>query len=149
MSDPNYRHKFYPNRKGLCKEVIRGRHCGKHREDPVHERYEKFIDEEAERQVNTTMNHIRGGEDMTEIPRPIQGLYGKTREYTHGFEVGQQSLINDGWRPVPNEGEIEKHIDKTRPPHIVYDLSFRSTRKQVAQELHDWLMNYGGERDEM
>lgn len=39
MSDPNYEHPFMPNRKGLCKFVLKDRHCGEPEDDIRHLRW--------------------------------------------------------------------------------------------------------------
>lgn len=39
MSDPNYMHEFDPSRKGLCKVLAGGRHCGLAEDAIVHKRF--------------------------------------------------------------------------------------------------------------
>ncbi len=41
MSDPNYMHEFWPNRKGTCQEMVTPgpRNCGLTEDAPVHQRY--------------------------------------------------------------------------------------------------------------
>ena len=40
MSDPNYEHAFDPNRRGLCKRIIKWRMCHKKEDAIEHIRYE-------------------------------------------------------------------------------------------------------------
>ena len=49
MSDPNYMHEFWPNRKGLCKQIVGDRHCGKPEDFIVHNRYKQYTEEECKR----------------------------------------------------------------------------------------------------
>jgi hypothetical protein len=41
MSDPRYEHKFWPNKKGFCKQIIGDRHCGEEKDAIVHTRFEE------------------------------------------------------------------------------------------------------------
>jgi hypothetical protein len=36
MTNPNYEHEFFPNRKGTCQRVVSGRHCGERENFPPH-----------------------------------------------------------------------------------------------------------------
>jgi NTP pyrophosphatase (non-canonical NTP hydrolase) len=41
MSDPRYEHKFWPNKKGFCKQIVGDRHCGEEKDAIVHTRFEE------------------------------------------------------------------------------------------------------------
>ena len=41
MTDPNYEHEFWPNRKGTCQRVVSGGHCHLPEDAPVHVRWEE------------------------------------------------------------------------------------------------------------
>ena len=52
MSDPNYEHPFIPNRKGLCKFVLKDHHCGEPEDDIRHLRWAERHGEEDEEATN-------------------------------------------------------------------------------------------------
>jgi len=39
MSDPNYAHEFEPNKRGVCKRIVGGGHCGLPEDHKVHKRF--------------------------------------------------------------------------------------------------------------
>lgn len=45
MSDPNYAHEFSPNRNGLCKDIVSGKHCHLPEDAVVHLRWKPQEDE--------------------------------------------------------------------------------------------------------
>jgi len=41
MTDPNYEHEFFPNRKGTCQRIVSAAHCGLPEDAPAHVRWEE------------------------------------------------------------------------------------------------------------
>jgi hypothetical protein len=65
MSDPRYAHEFMPNRRGLCKYIVKYAHCGKPENASEHVRWAERVKrtEEAAAEEETVENDMRG-EDL-------------------------------------------------------------------------------------
>jgi len=81
--------------------------------------------------------------EQTKLPHMRDTAY-------HAFNEGQQSLIDAGYRPVPEVGEIENKLRDAREycvncthynSHCPKDQEdcFTMDVRLVAQSLHDWL----------
>lgn len=57
MTDPNYMHEFWPNRKGTCQLVVSGKHCGLSETAQVHARF-KAKQKEAAAEIIAEANKV-------------------------------------------------------------------------------------------